>query len=159
MLSKVRIAPFALIVVASLAVALAPAASANGRPLKATMDGASEVPGPGDPDGSGTARLRLNQGKHRICYRIVVTGITLPATVAHIHPGAAGEDGPPIVDLGAPDATGVAEGCTTGVDRALIKAIRKHPADYYVNVHTTDFAAGALRGQLGKSAPGRDKKS
>jgi hypothetical protein len=151
---KARIAPLALTIAACLAVALAPIASANGRPLKATMDGASEVPGPGDTDGTGTAKLRLNQGRHRICYRIEVADITLPATLAHIHPGAVGEANPPVVDLGAPDETGVAEGCVTGVERALIKDIRKHPAQYYVNVHTTDVPDGAIRGQLGKWAPG-----
>ena len=151
---KARIAPFALVVAASLAVALAPVASANGRPLKATMDGASEFPGPGDTDGSGIARLRLNQGRHRICYHIEVTGIELPATAAHIHPGAAGTANPPVVILGTPDATGVADGCVTDVERSLIKSIRKHPADYYVNVHTNEFPDGAIRGQLGKWAPG-----
>jgi hypothetical protein len=156
---KARIAPFALMVAASLAVALAPVASANGRPLKATMDGASEVPGPGATEGSGTARLRLNQGRHRICYHIEVTGIDLPATAAHIHPGAAGTANPPVVVLGAPDETGVADGCVSDVERSLIKDIRKHPADYYVNVHTGQFPDGAIRGQLGKWAPGRGSNS
>ena len=147
---KTRIVPLALIAVASLSVALAPVASANGRPLKAELTGASEVPGPGDPDGTGTARLRLNQGQRRICFKIEVTDITLPATVAHIHEGPAGEPGDPVVDLVAPDATGVAVGCVTNVQRSLIKAIRKNPGDYYVNVHTSDFPAGAVRGQLSK---------
>ena len=119
------------------------------------MIGANEVPGPGDPDGSGVARLRLNSGRHRICFHIEVSGITLPATAAHIHPGAAGEANPPVVTLGTPDATGVADGCVTGVARSLIKAIRKHPADYYVNVHNADFPDGAVRGQLTRWAPGR----
>jgi hypothetical protein len=148
--NKARIAPLALMVAASLAVALAPVASANGRPLKTDMIGANEVPGPGDPDGSGSAKLRLNQGRHRICYKIEVGDISLPATAAHIHPGGVGEANSPIVDLGAPDASGVAQGCVTGVERSLIKAIRQDPADYYVNVHTSDFPDGAIRGQLGK---------
>ena len=151
---KARIAPLALVVFASLSVALAPAAMANGRPLKASMDGASEVPGPGDTDGTGTAKLRLNQGRHRICYNIEVADITLPATAAHIHPGAVGEANPPVVTLGTPDETGVATGCVNDVERSLIKAIRKHPADYYVNVHNEEFPDGAIRGQLGKWAPG-----
>ena len=153
-MKKARLAPLALIALASLSVALAPVASANGRPLQATMVGANEVPGPGDIDGTGTVKLRLNQGRHRICYKIEVADITLPATAAHIHPGAVGEANPPVVVLGTPDATGLAEGCVTDVERSLIKAIRKHPAQYYVNVHTTDFPDGAIRGQLGKWAPG-----
>ena len=145
---KTRAAPLALIAVASLSVALAPAAAANGRPLKTELSGANEFPVAGDPDGDGTARLRLNQGQRRICFKIEVADILLPATAAHIHPGAAGEANPPVVELGAPDETGVAQDCVTGVERSLIKAIRKHAANYYVNVHNTEYPDGALRGQL-----------
>src|SRR5688572_17775666 len=46
--------------------AITPATSAlaadGGRPFTATLTGAAEVPGPGDPDGSGTATLRFNPG-------------------------------------------------------------------------------------------------
>ena len=141
---------------ALVVLSLAAPVAAKGRPLHTEMNGANAVP-PADPDGSGTARLRLNQGRHRICYSIEVADITLPATAAHIHPGAPGEANPPVVTLGAPDLTGVATGCVTGVERSLIKAIRKHPADYYVNVHNSDFPDGAIRGQLGKWAPGGEE--
>jgi len=44
-------------------VALALPASAGGRPLSAEMTGAQEVPGPGDPDGSGTVSFTMNPGR------------------------------------------------------------------------------------------------
>ena len=150
-----RLAASLLVGAMALSVVAAPAAVANGRPLKAELTGAAEVPGPGDEDGAGTARLRLNQGQRRICYTITVTGIE-PAVAAHIHAGDATVAGPIVVTLVPPDAvTGTVQACATGVERSLIKAIRKHPADYYVNVHTVDFPAGAIRGQLAKFAPGR----
>ncbi|MEO6351260.1 MAG: CHRD domain-containing protein [Candidatus Limnocylindrales bacterium] len=131
-----------------MSLALAGAVMAGGRPLVANMTGTNEFPGPGDPDGTGTARLTLNQGQGQICFTITVQNITLPATAAHIHPGTAGTANPPIVSLAPPDATGNSSGCATGVSKALVKAIRQNPAAYYVNVHTTDFPGGAVRGQL-----------
>src|SRR5947209_5025239 len=124
-------------------------AADGGRPLATTLAGANEVPGPGDPDGSGTATLTLNQGQGQICFTLTVTNLTLPATAAHIHAAPAGVAGPVVVTLVPPDASGVSSGCVSA-DPDLIKAIRQDPAAYYVNVHTTDFPAGAARGQLAK---------
>lgn len=135
----------------------APAALGKGRPLKAELTGAAEVPVLGDPDGTGYAHFRLNQGKRRICYTIQVNDIA-PATAAHIHEGEAGVAGDIAVFLTAPDETGFVKDCVHDVERSLIKAIRKQPALYYVNVHNDEFTGGALRGQLEKRAPGRDRK-
>lgn len=154
-MSRTRILLGAVAATMALSVMAAPMALANGRPLHADLAAASEVPGPGDADAAGHATFRLNQGRHRICYRIEVTGLTLPATAAHIHAGAAGASGDIVVTLTAPDETGVSAGCVTDLERSLIKAMRKHPADFYVNVHTSDFTDGAVRGQLSKWAPGR----
>ena len=58
-------------------------------------------------------------------------------------------NGPVVVPL-APPSEGTVNACTTGVDPQLIKSIIQNPQDYYVNVHNSDFPAGAIRGQLGK---------
>ena len=124
-----------LVLAALVALALAGAASAaklnvadqGGSPLSTTLTGAAEVPGPGDPDGSGTA-----------------------TTAAHIHVGEAGTApaNNVVVTLSPPDASGSSSGCTT-VDRELAVAILENPENYYVNVHTVPFfEAGAIRGQL-----------
>jgi hypothetical protein len=123
--------------------------AAGGRPLSTTLTGAAEVPGPGDPDGSGWTSLTLNPGQREICFEIYVADIVLPATGAHIHVGSATESGPVVVGLAAPDATGWSSGCVTA-DRSLIRHIMKHPEHYYINVHNTEFPAGAVRGQLSK---------
>lgn len=122
--------------------------SKGGKKLSATLTGAAEVPAPGDADGAGTAQIRLRVGQGQICHKLMVSNITLPAAAAHIHQGAAGVAGPVVVTLTTPDADGSVEGCATA-SRELVKQISKNPAGYYVNVHTSDFPAGAVRGQLG----------
>ena len=119
----------------------------GGRPFSTALTGAAEVPGPGDPDGSGQARLRLNSGQGEICYQLLVTDIA-PATAAHIHVGSVSVAGPVVVPLGPP-SDGSSNGCVS-VDAELIKTIRQNPSNYYVNVHNAEYPAGALRGQLAK---------
>ncbi len=119
----------------------------SGTPLSATLAGANEVPGPGDPDGMGYVNMTLNQGQGTITYDLNVNGI-IPATGAHIHLGRAGQAGPIVVHLMPPADGSSSE--TVNVDPELIKAIRKNPELYYVNVHNPMYPAGALRGQLGK---------
>ena len=122
----------------------------GGRPFEITMTGAAERPGPGDPDGSGTALITLNQGQGIIRFDITVANITLPTVGAHIHIGNSAEPGPVVVPLTPPDATGHSSG-EVNVDPELIKAIRQNPENYYINIHTLPlYAAGAVRGQLSK---------
>ena len=115
--------------------------------LDATLTGAAEVPDPGDDNGSGTAEITLDDDDNEICWDITVANITLPATAAHIHTGAAGVPGGVLVTLSAPGADGTAEGCTAA-DDDVVDDIIANPAGFYVNVHTTDFTGGAVRGQL-----------
>jgi hypothetical protein len=147
-------------VVAALSL-VAGGAAATGRPFATDLTGAAEVPGPGDPDGSGTMALRLNQGQARVCWEADATNIDVP-TIAHIHIGDEATAGPIVLTLwGMPlnaDPTttpaGVSEfpasACVENVDTDLIKAIRQNPDDYYVNIHNDPFPAGAIRGQLSK---------
>src|SRR5215216_1263037 len=123
--------------------------AANGLTFTTTLTGAAEVPGPGDPDGTGTATITLFPSTSMICWEIQVSGITLPASAAHIHEAPAGSPGDVVVTLSAPDATGFASGCRS-VDREEIVEILQAPEEYYVNVHNADYPGGALRGQLSR---------
>jgi hypothetical protein len=132
--------------------ALGAPAHGEGRPLATTLTGAAEVPGPGDPDASGTAFITLNQGQGEVCFELSWAGIDGTVTAAHIHVGSATVAGPVVVPLfaGAFAGTDSASGCVSGVSEELIKAIRQDPANYYVNIHSDVFPAGAVRGQLAK---------
>lgn len=142
-----RVVPIVAIAtgIALLAAPTAATASNGGRPLSTGLSGAEEVP-PADPDGTGEALLRVNSGLGRICYRLTVANLDGTVVAAHIHKAPAGANGPIVVPLEAP-VDGSSEACAT-VDRALAKDIRKNPDEYYVNVHTSVFEDGAVRGQL-----------
>ena len=114
-------------------------------PYRATLSGAAEAPGPGDPDGAGTAEVTVDVAEPRLCYELSVSGIA-EAAAAHIHRGAAGIDGPPVVTLESP-GDGESGGCVS-VTRELAAEIVARPANFYVNVHNAEFPAGAVRGQL-----------
>ena len=120
----------------------------GGRRLSVALTGAAEVPGPGDPDGTGRAVIRLNQGQGEVCFELTVSNIA-PATAAHIHSGAAGVAGDVVVTLTPPPTDGSSKGCVSA-SADLIKDIRQNPGNFYVNVHNADFPDGAVRGQLSK---------
>jgi hypothetical protein len=141
-----RYAWTALALAAAGALLLAAAAFAGGAPESTTLTGAQEVPS-ADPDGSGTATLRLNPGNGTICYELTVSNIAT-ATAAHIHAAPAGVNGPVVVPL-VPPAGGSSTACTSA-DRSLVLGILKHPESYYVNVHNAEFPGGAIRGQLSR---------
>ena len=117
-----------------------------GTAVRIFMTGEADVPA-GDPVGTGEATIRLRRGQGQICYSLEVQNITLPSVGAHIHHGGAGESGPIVVPLRQPGANGQSSGCAT-VSRAIVSQILANRSDYYVNVHTTDFPGGAVRGQL-----------
>ena len=105
------------------------------------------VPGPGDPDGTGTAMIKVY--KTKLCYNISVMNIKR-ATEAHIHQGAKGQTGPVVVptdqtSFNLPRPT--SSGCEP-IPSSLSTAIRQNPSNYYVNVHNKPFPDGAIRGQL-----------
>jgi hypothetical protein len=114
--------------------------------LAVTLTGIQEVPGPGDADGTGTAEIRVDPGAPQVCWTLNARQIDT-ATAAHIHRGAAGTAGPPVVTLTTPDANGQSEGCAA-VDQALATDMVLRAHEFYVNVHNAEFPAGAIRGQL-----------
>jgi hypothetical protein len=113
----------------------------------ATMRGRSETPrGPASARGTFTVEFRRGQA----CYRMSVRGLGARPVAAHIHRGAAGVNGPIVIDL-RPTFRGtsprVSAKCVPA-RASVVSAIRRNPAGFYANVHTTKNPGGAARGQL-----------
>ena len=119
-------------------------ATAGGTALPVALTGEAETPA-GDPVATGEATIRARRGQGQVCYRLATTNLQ-GAIAAHIHRGGAGGAGPVVIPLKTP-AGGSASGCAAA-SRSVVNALLKAPAAYYVNVHTQEFAGGAIRGQL-----------
>jgi hypothetical protein len=111
------------------------------------MAGANEKPNTADPNGTGAGQFFVDADKGRLCYALAVKNIALPSIAAHIHKGDANTAGPVVIPFTQPGANGQSSGCVTA-DAALLKDLVANPAGYYSNVHTTQYAGGAVRGQL-----------
>lgn len=146
-----RVFLIALVVAITSVVVFGGAASAGkpgtGTGREAELTGAEVSPSPGDPDGTGMARMIFYPMKNKICYRVTVSGIQT-ATEAHLHMGNAGEVGP--VKLGLLPPRNSARECIRGLGERFIRRIARHSSRYYVDVHNNEYPGGALRGQLSR---------
>jgi hypothetical protein len=116
--------------------------------FRADLTGGNEL-APADPDGWGRAKINIADSTNTICVDLEVRSLS-EVTAAHIHRGAAGVNGPPVVNLDRPD-DGDEDDCDD-IGDALADEIQANPAGFYVNIHTTEFPEGAIRGQLAPSA-------
>ena len=133
--------------------AASPAGSSTSITLTAGLTGgATEVAAPGDPDGTGTAVLRLNPAKRTLCFKITLRRVGMPTVGAHVHEGPKGKIGPIVTGLlGTASSKTTRAGCARRVSPALLRRIGKRPSAFYVNVHTEPIPTGAVRGQIRRS--------
>lgn len=119
--------------------------------LKATLSGDQEVPGPGANPAVGAALVDIAGTK--VCSDLTATMGEKP-TKAHIHQGAKGASGAPVVDLmpafNPGEAAFTSKTCVETTPDIAARLIAD-PAGYYVNIHSDAHPDGAMRGQLSKS--------
>jgi hypothetical protein len=123
--------------------------------MSAVLTGAKEVDaqtlkkGGGDADGFGSAQAIVS-GK-RLCYSIVLRSIKKPIA-AHIHRGGSSAAGPVVINLKQPKSrgAGASAACITPKrkEATALAALKRNPKGHYFNVHTSDHASGAIRGQI-----------
>lgn len=108
----------------------------------ATISGSSETP-VNASTATGTATLTFN--KDTKIFTVVVTYSGVTATNAHIHKGEVGVAGGVIFGFTAP--------LTSPINYTSVALDASQEADlnansYYVNIHSTAFPGGEIRGQL-----------
>ena len=128
-------------VVAAGIIALAGCAGMESGGGKLTLSGTQEVP-PVSTMGSGSGTIVVNSDKS-VSGSVTVSGFT--ATAAHIHSGAAGQNGPVVIPLTQNGTTfSVPAGAKlTDAQYDLYKA-----GNLYVNVHSAANKGGEIRAQL-----------
>jgi CHRD domain/Calx-beta domain len=119
----------------------------------ALMDGRQQPAG--NPTATGSARLTFDPAAGTLSYSISVQGIGGQPTETHLHPGGPTDDGLGVLaNLESPTDNGTVSRTTT-FSRLVMLQIREHPEQFYVQVHSTNYFTGAIRGQLqhGTNAP------
>lgn len=162
--------PIALLGVLFAATTAGSTAIAGGDVNQVRLSGLNEDPLVLSTTGTGQLRLKVDDTKQEISYRLSYSALEGPVTAAHLHFGGAAQSGgiifflcgggptatPPCpaapatisgtlkaADVIGPGGQGIAAGEFAEATRA-IKA-----GKVYVNVHSQKYPAGEIRGQLG----------
>jgi CHRD domain len=133
----------------------------------AKLFGNMEVP-PIETNATGLAEFRPILNENTVTYTLNVTDID-NVTAAHIHSGKQGQNGPIVITLFKPDiptpkmVSGLlSEGDITAdnlqgplAGKQLSELLSSmHSMGLYVNVHTTQYPDGEIRGQISNSTSG-----
>ena len=163
-MKKKRSALVFIILLLALALFTTTALAGSKRTFTASLTGGAEVPAVSTL-AQGKAIFKLSQDGQSISFRLVVANIE-NVTQAHIHLAPAGANGPVVVWLypGGPPAQLIpgrfdgilAEGTLTAADLVgslaggTLKDLLENMAsgNAYVNVHTSQFPGGEVRGQI-----------
>jgi CHRD domain len=128
-------------------VAAATMAQAAPMSLTVPLTGAQQVP-PLQISGSGTANLTYDPSTRVLTWSITYSGLSGPATMAHIH-GPAPEGKNAGVEIWLSKRGSEATSPITG--KATLTAAQAQQlmaGDMYINVHTQAHPAGEIRGQI-----------
>lgn len=134
------------ILAVSAAVLFVSPALAETMKFKAALDGAQQSP-PVTTKGTGTATFTFDTTKKKLSWNVKYSGLSGPATAAHIHgPAGMGENADPVIPFKALKSPIKGSAVLTDAQAADLEA-----GKYYVNVHTAKNKGGEIRGQIEKA--------
>lgn len=113
---------------------------------KAVLSGSNEVPA-NSSTATGEANAVFNTQTKILTVTVTYTGLSAALTLWHIHKAAAGVNGGVVFNFGTPQASGfvyTSAALTAEQETDLAATL------YYVNLHTSNFSGGEIRGQLVK---------
>lgn len=111
--------------------------------FRATLSSAAEVPSNASA-GTGTLEASFDKGTSVLKWRVMYSGLTGPATMAHFHgPAMPGANAGVVVPF--PSAASPAEGSATLTPAQVTDLMA---GKWYVNIHTAQYPGGEIRGQV-----------
>ena len=126
-------------------------AQQDGAVFTVGLSGQENVTG-GDADGQASARLDFDPQQGTACYEITWKKLDGAVTAFHLHAARRGSDGPHWIDFFNDQrfdgAQSTMSDCVQST-RQKIEAVINDPSAYYLQLHSTAFPGGAVRGQLG----------
>lgn len=132
---------------------LAVAVSVQGETLSAVLSPNHEVP-PTTTSGSGSATVTVDVARTTVTVAVNVANLGSSIVGAHIHKGPFGANAGIVLNF-IQGSSSFVDGKLTGtytVPADFGADLVANPSAYYVNVHTTEFPGGAVRGQLSTSS-------
>ncbi|WP_027419057.1 CHRD domain-containing protein [Crocinitomix catalasitica] len=113
----------------------------------AKMTGDQEVPAV-VTDAVGVGSFSLNEDRDELCINIAVNNLSGPITAAHIHSGAVGVNGDPVVNV----STGITGNqimySVSGAELTTELIAMLINGEVYLNIHTDANPGGEIRGQI-----------
>lgn len=116
----------------------------------ALLNGRNEIP-PNTSTANGTLIATLSCDGTRLDFVLRTFGLLPRITAAHFHQGNSTENGPVVKTININPSTGDAVGSWTSTDPEPLTpqlVNRLKTGGLYVNVHTTTFPGGEIRGQV-----------
>jgi hypothetical protein len=155
-----------IISISAVAASMGSLQAQEGETFHAILSGKEEVP-PTDSSATGWAKFQTNDNGTQVSYWFNLTGLN-EISGAHIHNGTAGQNGDIVVSLSGQQAAENGNNASISLKGNITQNDLQGPLEgkelselaslmsdgiVYVNVHTSEFQNGEIRGQIASGLP------